>query len=101
MKYLYRAYPDETPLEGQELEEFNQLLSDRPELRRAYKDFKTLSHQQLRSRIGRSPWLDVGLDKVFELAAAGEENLEEFSDTLDLSAKERRGVYKEFGRRYL
>ena len=67
--FISRQYPGELPLTDEERGEFRRLLKERPKLRKSYRDFKMPSSQELRSRLGRSPFLDEHLDKLFELAA--------------------------------
>ena len=68
-EFLSRQYPGELPLTDEEKAEFRRFLRENPKMRKAYKDFKSTELQELRSRLGRSPWLDESLDKLFELAA--------------------------------
>ena len=68
-EFISRQYPEELPFTDEERREFRKLLRDRPELKRSYRDFKDESSQELRSRLGRSPFLDGNLDKLFEIAA--------------------------------
>jgi len=69
----FRLYPSIQPFSQQERSEFRRLLSDRPELRKSYSDFKTDSYQEVRTRVGRSPWLDRDLDILFESAWISDE----------------------------
>jgi hypothetical protein len=68
-RYICRRYPGEKPYNDEERKEFRQMLKDRPELKKSYSDFKMESYQQIRDRVGQSPWLDKSLDKLFEIAA--------------------------------
>jgi len=61
------------PFADEERREFRQLLRDRPELRKLYKDFKSVEGQKLRSRLGQNPFLRRELDILFEIAMASDE----------------------------
>ncbi len=57
----------------EERREFRLLLERRSDLRKLYRDFKSIEGQKLRSRVGQNPFLSKELDTLFEIAVASGE----------------------------